>query len=101
MRCGRESLCQGRSESFLTGRTVKKLDAIADKILRDGGVIDTAQLDALDEEAAKQHMNEVIKNAGEIDISFKAIGVSQKGIQSLPLTELSVENFSLPITTYT
>lgn len=46
-------------------------------------------------------MSKVIKAAGKIDISFNAIGVSQKGIQSLPLTELSVENFSLPITTYT
>ncbi len=86
---------------FLTGRTITKLDAIADEILHDGGVVETTQLDALDEQAVKNHMSEVIKKTGKIDISFNAIGVSQKGIQSLPLIELSVENFSLPITIYT
>jgi NAD(P)-dependent dehydrogenase (short-subunit alcohol dehydrogenase family) len=86
---------------FLTGRTVKKLDAIGDEILAGWGTIETTQLDALDEQAVEEHVNEVIKKAGKIDISFNAIGVSQKGIKSLPLTELSVESFSLPITTYT
>src|SRR5258708_39956399 len=46
-------------------------------------------------------MSEVIKKAGKIDISFNAIGIPQKGIQGIALTELSVESFSLPITTYT
>ncbi len=86
---------------FLTGRTLTKLNAIADEILPRGGAIETAQLDALDEQAVEKHMSEVIKKAGEIDISFNAIGIPQKGIQGIPLTELSVESFSLPITTYT
>jgi NAD(P)-dependent dehydrogenase (short-subunit alcohol dehydrogenase family) len=86
---------------FLTGRTVLKLEALADEILRGGGIIEIAQLDSLDEQAVEKHMDEVIKKTGKIDISFNAIGVSQKGIQSFPLTELSVESFSLPITTYT
>ena len=41
---------------FLTGRTVIKLDAIADEILPGGGAIETAQLDALDEQAVEEHM---------------------------------------------
>ena len=86
---------------FLTGRTTKKLDAIAEEILSNGGVIETAQLNALDEKAVEEHMSETVWKAGQVDITFNAIGVSQKGIQSLPLVELSVENFSLPITTYT
>jgi NAD(P)-dependent dehydrogenase (short-subunit alcohol dehydrogenase family) len=86
---------------FFTGRTVEKLEANADEILSGGGAIETTQLDALDELAVEEHMREVIKKAGKIDISFNAIGVSQKGIQSLPLTELSLESFSLPVTTYT
>lgn len=86
---------------FMTGRTLEKLDAIADEILRGGGAIGTAQLDALDEVAVEQHISEVIKKAGKIDISFNAIGIPQKGIQGIPLTELPVEQFSLPITTYT
>ncbi|HET6542752.1 MAG TPA: SDR family oxidoreductase [Chryseolinea sp.] len=86
---------------FLTGRTLKKLNAIADDIAAGGGTIETATLDALDEQAVEEHMRETVKKAGRVDISFNAIGISQKGIQGIPLTELSVENFSLPIKTYT
>src|SRR5882762_6591344 len=86
---------------FLTGRTATKLKAIADEIASGGGAIETAQLDALDEQAVEKHMSEVIRKAGKIDISFNAIGIPQKGIQGIPLTELSVESFSLPIKTYT
>jgi NAD(P)-dependent dehydrogenase (short-subunit alcohol dehydrogenase family) len=86
---------------FLTGRTVKKLDAIAGGVLPGGGAIETDRLDALDEQAVERHMSEVIKKTGKIDISFNAIGIPQKGIQGIALTELPVESFSLPITTYT
>jgi len=86
---------------FLTGRTKTKLDAIADEIQFDGGVIETALVDAMDEQAVLSHMNGVIKKVGRVDITFNAIGISQKGIQGIPLTELSVESFSLPVMTYT
>ncbi len=86
---------------FLTGRTLTKLDAIADEILSGGGTVETAQLDALDERTVEEHMNETVRKVGKIDISFNAIGIRYKGFQDIPLTELSVESFSLPITTYT
>jgi NAD(P)-dependent dehydrogenase (short-subunit alcohol dehydrogenase family) len=86
---------------FLTGRTVIKLDTIAGEILSGGGSIETARLDALDEQAVEDHMSEVIKKAGKIDISFNATGIPQTGVQGTPLTELSVERFLFPITTYT
>jgi len=87
---------------FLTGRTSTKLEAIANEILSTGGAVETAQLDALDEQAVEEHMSETVKKAGKIDISFNAIGgVLQKGIENIPLTELPVESFVLPITTYT
>jgi NAD(P)-dependent dehydrogenase (short-subunit alcohol dehydrogenase family) len=47
-----------------------------------------------------EHVADVVKKAGHIDVSFNAIGIPQQGIQGIPLTELSVESFSLPITTY-
>lgn len=86
---------------FLTGRTLTKLNTIDDEIMSDVGAIDTAKLDALDEQAVEIHMNEVISKAGKIDISFNAIGIPQKDARDIPLTELSLERFSLPITTYT
>jgi NAD(P)-dependent dehydrogenase (short-subunit alcohol dehydrogenase family) len=86
---------------FLTGRTVAKLHAIAEEVSACGGVIDIAQVDALDERAVDAHMSQIIENEGRVDISFNAIGLAQKGIQGIALTELSVDSFSLPVTTYT
>ncbi|HYV90160.1 MAG TPA: SDR family oxidoreductase [Chitinophagales bacterium] len=87
---------------FLTGRTATKLDVIAGEILSDGGAIETAKLDALDERAVEEHMLETVNKAGKIDISFNAIGgILQKDIENIPLTELPLESFLLPITTYT
>lgn len=85
---------------FLAGRTSAKLEALAQEILASGGSVETAELDALDEQAVENHMIELIRKAGKIDISFNAIGISPKGIQSIPLTELPVESFLLPVTTY-
>lgn len=45
-------------------------------------------------------MLEVTGKVGRIDISFNAIGIPQKGIQGIPLTELSLQSFLFPITTY-
>lgn len=95
------SFARAGARVFLTGLTPSKLKAIADEIAFDGGIIETAQLNALDEQAVEHHMNEVIQKAGRIDISFNTIGIPQKEVQHVPLADLSVEDFSLPITTYT
>ena len=86
---------------FLTGRTLEKLKAIAEDILAEGGAIEIARVDALDEQSVEKHMSEVIKKAGKVDISFNAIGLAPKDVQHTPLTELPLESFFLPIATYT
>jgi NAD(P)-dependent dehydrogenase (short-subunit alcohol dehydrogenase family) len=86
---------------FLAGLTTAKLKAIADEILFDGGAIETSRLDALNEQAVDAHMADVINKTGRIDISFNAIGIYQKDVGHIPLLDLSVEGFSLPIATYT
>ena len=86
---------------FLTGRTAAKLKTAASGIRSAGGAIETAMIDALDEGAVEAHMAAVIKVSGRIDISYNAIGIPQTGIQGIPLTELSLDSFSLPLTTYT
>jgi NADP-dependent 3-hydroxy acid dehydrogenase YdfG len=96
-----KSFAREGAKVFLTGRTIKKLKAIADEISLSEGDIKTDQVDALDENAVEKHLSEVIRKEGKIDISFNAIGIPQKGIQGIPLTELSVKSFSLPIITYT
>jgi NAD(P)-dependent dehydrogenase (short-subunit alcohol dehydrogenase family) len=86
---------------FLTGRTAAKLDAIANEIRNEGGLVSTTQLDALDEVAVNAHIETVIQQAGEVHISFNAIGIPQKGIQGIALAELNVDAFFLPISIYT
>lgn len=60
---------------FLAGRTLAKLDAVAKDISAAGGVVETAQVDALDERAVDEHANAVAEKTGGIDILFNAIGM--------------------------
>src|SRR5215510_15187179 len=57
---------------FLAGRTVARLDTLAREIFAAGGAAETAQVDALDEQAVEKHLEAVINRAGRIDISFNA-----------------------------
>lgn len=43
----------------------------------------------------------MIDKAGRVDISFNAIGIPDSDIVGVPLIELDVEKFSLPIMSYT
>jgi NAD(P)-dependent dehydrogenase (short-subunit alcohol dehydrogenase family) len=61
---------------------------------------EAAEVDALDEQAVDDHLRSVTDRAGRVDISFNAIGIANPKIR-VPLVELDVEQFSLPITTYT
>jgi len=85
---------------FLAGRNLAALDAVAKEIGAAGGVVETAVVDALDEDAVEAHADEVVRTAGSLDISLNAISVSQHGIQGTPLMHLSLRNFQLPVNTY-
>jgi len=85
---------------FLTGRRLAVVEAVAKDTLAAGGRAEAAQVDALDEQAVEKHVDAVAKKAGAIDISFNAIGIPQPGIQGIPLAELPVESFTLPVATY-
>ena len=85
---------------FLTGRHLPRVEATANDIVSAGGCAETAEVDALDEQAVDTHLRTVIDKAGRIDISFTAIGIPNPKAR-VPLIELDVEQFSLPIATYT
>jgi NAD(P)-dependent dehydrogenase (short-subunit alcohol dehydrogenase family) len=85
---------------FLSGRTLRKVEAVAADIIGRGGVAEAAQVDALDEGAVEKYVGAVAEKAGTIDISFNAISIA-KPVAKAPLLELSLEDFALPITTYT
>jgi 3-oxoacyl-[acyl-carrier protein] reductase len=84
---------------FLAGRTSAKLDTVAEEIRSAGGVAETAQVDALDEQAVEEHIGKVAETTGRIDILFNAIGMQD--VQGKPLHEMSLEDFARPITVAT
>jgi len=86
---------------FLTGRQLAPVEAIAKQIVAAGGSAEAAPVDALDEQAVDQHLQSVIDAAGHLDISFNAVGIPGTKLLGVPLVELEVERFSLPIATYT
>jgi NAD(P)-dependent dehydrogenase (short-subunit alcohol dehydrogenase family) len=47
-----------------------------------------------------EHLQSVIDEASRVDISFNAVGIPDTKIVGVPLVELDVEQFSLPITAY-
>jgi 3-oxoacyl-[acyl-carrier protein] reductase len=79
---------------FLASRTKEKLDKVADEIRSNGGLVDTAIVDALDEQAVARYVDTVVEQAGHIDISFNLI--SYRDVQE-PLLEITVEDFLQPI----
>jgi len=80
---------------FLTGRTLASLEAVAQDISNAGGVVETAQVDALDKQAIESYLDEVVRTSGSVDISFNAIGLGDT--QGAPLVEMTQESFALPV----
>jgi 3-oxoacyl-[acyl-carrier protein] reductase len=93
------SFARAGAKVFLAGRTRASLERIAEEIAAAGGAAETAEVDALDERAIERHVHAVAEKAGGIDISFNAI--SLQDVQGTPLIEMSLKDFSLPITTGT
>jgi NAD(P)-dependent dehydrogenase (short-subunit alcohol dehydrogenase family) len=85
---------------FLTGRSLAPVEVVAKDIVAAAGSAEAAEVDALDEQAVDEHLRSVIDKAGRVDISFNAIGLPNPKVR-VPLVELDVEQFSLPISTYT
>jgi len=86
---------------FVTGRSRASVHAVAEGIVAAGGSAEVATIDALDEQAVADHLRYVVAQAGRIDVSFNAIGNTDANILGVPLAEMDLEQFSVPITTYT
>jgi NAD(P)-dependent dehydrogenase (short-subunit alcohol dehydrogenase family) len=84
---------------FLTGHNLAPVEVVAKEVASAGGSAEAAEVDALDEQAVDKHLESVTDKAGQVDISFNAIGIPTPKIR-VPLVELDVELFSLPIATY-
>jgi NAD(P)-dependent dehydrogenase (short-subunit alcohol dehydrogenase family) len=86
---------------FLSGRNLRKVEAVAADVVGSGGAAEAAEVDALDEQAVETYVGAVAEKAGAIDISFSAISIANALPNRAPLLDLSAEHFALPITTYT
>src|SRR5712692_10311473 len=86
---------------FLTGRLQAPVEAVAKDIVSAGGSAEATEVDALDEQAVDRHLQSVIDKAGRVDISFNAVGIPNAKILGVPLVELDLKQFSLPIAAYT
>src|SRR5919202_4153704 len=82
---------------FLAGRALQSLEEVAEQIRSAGGTAETAQVDALDEQAVEKHIGEVVERAESIDVSFNAISI--RDVQLTPLVEMPREDFMRPIVT--
>ncbi len=85
---------------FLTGHKLAPLEIVAKEVVSAGGSAEAAQVDALDEQAIDKHLQSVIDKSDRVDISFNAVGIPDTKILGAPLTELDLEQFSLPIMAY-
>jgi 3-oxoacyl-[acyl-carrier protein] reductase len=85
------------SRVFLAGRTRATLEEVAEAIRATGGAAETAEIDALDEQAVDRHADAVAAEAGGIDISFNLI--THPHTHGTPLAEMAVDDFMAPLET--
>ena len=88
------------ADLYLTGRFLAPVELVAKEIVATGGSAEAAEVDALDEPNVDEHLRSVVDRTGRVDISFNAIGLPNAKILGVPLVELDLEQFSLPITTH-
>jgi 3-oxoacyl-[acyl-carrier protein] reductase len=79
----------------LAGRTLGPLERVAEQVRAAGGVVEVAQVDALDEAAVDAHADRVAEQAGSIDICVNVI--SHGDVQGTPLVEMSLADFERPV----
>jgi len=80
---------------FIAGRTQTKLNVVARDIVAQGGIVETAQVNVLDEQAVEQHAAAVAATAGRIDIALNAVSFMHD--QGTMFADLQLETYMLPI----
>jgi 3-oxoacyl-[acyl-carrier protein] reductase len=80
---------------FVTGRTLSSVTVVVKEIITVGGKAEAAEVDALDAKAVNTYVNDVVRKAGRLDVSFDAVGLQDR--QDLPLTEMTLDDFVRPI----
>ena len=82
---------------FLAGRTESRLEEVARDIRAAGSRVETATVDALDEDAVDAHADAIVAQTGRLDISFNLI--SHNDVQGTPLVDMDYADFERPVVT--
>jgi len=90
------ALAKAGAKVFLTGHNIEPVKKLADEIIAGGGSADASEVDALNEKAVNDYINNLVSKTGTIDISFNAIGL--KDTQGSPLVDMSLADFVRPVT---
>ena len=85
---------------FLAGRTKSNVEKVAKEITVSGGRAHAAVIDAMDDVAVSQYIDDIAKRSGSIDIVFNAVGVPAKQYgNGKSAVDLTIEEFMLPVIT--
>lgn len=88
------------AEVFLAGRTRSNVEEVTKHIIADGGQAHTATLDALDDAAINDYIDDIVRRTGRIDIMFNAVGPRATEYRNgTHAVDLTVEEFMIPVTT--
>jgi NAD(P)-dependent dehydrogenase (short-subunit alcohol dehydrogenase family) len=82
------------AQLYLAGRSQPSLDTIARQINDAGGRAQVAVVDALDETSVDKYLDQVVEQAGGIDIEFNATGprAAEYGTGT-PALDVSIDQF--------
>ncbi|MBI1278962.1 MAG: SDR family oxidoreductase [Anaerolineaceae bacterium] len=80
---------------FLVGRTLPKLEKVAQEIAEAGGKASTAQADAMDEQSVANQLNDMVQKVGTVDISFNLILLDD--IQGASILDMPRDQFLMPV----
>lgn len=81
---------------YLAGRTLEKVEAVADAINADGGSAEAAAVDAFDEAQVRAHADAVAEKAGRIDVTFNAVWI-RGDLQGKRLIDMATEDVLTPV----
>jgi NAD(P)-dependent dehydrogenase (short-subunit alcohol dehydrogenase family) len=84
---------------FLAGRTLGRLQEVAELIQAAGGEAEVAVVDALDAAAVEAHAESVAARAQRIDVILNAIGL--KHVQGKSFADQTLDEFATPVVGYT
>src|ERR1700722_7991858 len=87
------------AEVFLAGRSKANVEAVAAQITDTGGRAHSQVVDARNDDAVNEYLNDIVKQAGSLDIAFNAVGpLAAEYGNTKSAVDLTIEEFMVPLT---